>query len=94
MSLVERFHAGKLGEPISATAARLAQPPAWADWALNLAGRGGAVFDLCVHDFDALNWLLGARLAVAVANAARRLLESGRVASCGPAMQRGGRGMG
>lgn len=59
VSLVEFVHAGKLGKPISATAMRLSQPPAWMDWALDPALSGGAVLDLCVHDFDALNWLLG-----------------------------------
>jgi UDP-N-acetylglucosamine 3-dehydrogenase len=59
VSLVEFVHAGKLGKPISATAARLSQPPAWSDWVLNPAWSGGAVLDLCVHDFDTLNWLLG-----------------------------------
>ena len=59
VSLVECVHAGRLGKPISATAARLSQPPAWSDWALDPALSGGAVLDLCVHDFDTLNWLLG-----------------------------------
>ena len=45
--------------PISAVAARLSQLPAWADWFLNPVWSGGAVLDLCVHDFDALNWLFG-----------------------------------
>src|SRR5687768_12087488 len=60
VSLVEFVHAGKLGKPISAVATRLSQLPAWADWFLNPAWSGGAVLDLCVHDFDALNWLFGA----------------------------------
>src|SRR5260221_5713963 len=59
VSLVELVHAGKLGKPISAAAARLSQPPAWADWQLNLAWSGGAVLDLCVHEFDVRNWLFG-----------------------------------
>jgi predicted dehydrogenase len=59
VSLVELVHSGKLGKPISAVAARLSQLPAWADWFLNPAWSGGAVLDLCVHDFDALNWLFG-----------------------------------
>jgi predicted dehydrogenase len=61
VSLVEFVHAGKLGRPIAATAARLSQLPNWAgDWVLDPAWSGGAVLDLCVHDFDVLNWLLGA----------------------------------
>jgi predicted dehydrogenase len=59
VSLVELVHSGKLGKPISAVAARLSQLPAWADWFLNPAWSGGAVLDLCIHDFDALNWLFG-----------------------------------
>src|SRR6185369_17480537 len=59
VSLVELVHAGKLGKPISAVATRLSQPPAWADWFLEPSSSGGAVLDLCVHDFDALNWLFG-----------------------------------
>ncbi len=64
VSLVEFVHAGKLGAPISATAARLSQPPGWGDWFLDPAVSGGAVLDLCVHDFDMLNWLLGAPVSV------------------------------
>jgi UDP-N-acetylglucosamine 3-dehydrogenase len=59
VSLVELVHSGKLGKPISAVAARLSQLPAWADWFLNPDWSGGAVLDLCIHDFDALNWLFG-----------------------------------
>lgn len=59
VSLVEFIHAGTLGKPISAVATRLSQLPAWADWFLNPAWSGGAVLDLCVHDFDAVNWLFG-----------------------------------
>jgi predicted dehydrogenase len=64
VSLVEFVHGGKLGRPISATAARLSQLPAWGDWFLDPAWSGGAVLDLCVHDFDVLNWLLGAPKSV------------------------------
>lgn len=59
VSLVELVHSGKLGKPISAVATRLSQLPAWADWFLNPVWSGGAVLDLCIHDFDALNWLFG-----------------------------------
>jgi predicted dehydrogenase len=64
VSLVELVRAGKLGKPISAVATRLSQLPAWADWFLNPAWSGGAVLDLCVHDFDATNWLFGAPKSV------------------------------
>jgi predicted dehydrogenase len=64
VSLVEFVHSGKIGRPISATASRLSQLPAWGDWFLNPAWSGGAVLDMCVHDFDVLNWLLGAPKSV------------------------------
>lgn len=59
VSLVEFVQAGKLGKPISAVATRLSQLPAWADWFLDPNLSGGAVLDLCVHDFDVLNWVFG-----------------------------------
>ncbi len=64
VTLAEFVDSGKLGKPISAVAARLSQVPAWAGWFLNPAWSGGAVLDLCVHDFDALNWLFGAPKSV------------------------------
>ena len=64
VSLVELVHSGKLGKPVSAVAARLSQLPAWAEWFLDPAWSGGAVLDLCIHDFDALNWLFGAPKSV------------------------------
>jgi UDP-N-acetylglucosamine 3-dehydrogenase len=64
VSLVDFVDTGKLGSPISAVATRLSQMPAWADWFANPAWSGGAVLDLCVHDFDAVNWLLGAPKSV------------------------------
>ena len=60
VSLVEFVRSGKIGKPISAIATRLSQLPAWADWFVAPEKSGGAVLDLCVHDFDAVNWLLGA----------------------------------
>jgi predicted dehydrogenase len=59
VSLVEFVEGGSIGKPRSAVATRLSQLPGWADWFLNPAWSGGAVLDLCVHDFDAVNWLLG-----------------------------------
>ena len=59
VSLVEFVRSGALGRPLSAVASRLSQVAAWADWFLDPALSGGAVLDLCVHDFDALNWALG-----------------------------------
>ncbi len=50
---------GELGRPVAGVAARRQPYPAW----LNLEGSaertGGAIYDMLVHDFDALNWVLG-----------------------------------
>src|SRR5258706_10883902 len=56
VSLVEVVHAGKLGKPISAVAARLSQPPASADWELDPVRGGGALLGL-----SALVFCLGHR---------------------------------
>jgi UDP-N-acetylglucosamine 3-dehydrogenase len=64
VSLVDFVRSGALGKPISAVATRLSQLPGWGDWFLNPAWSGGAVLDLSVHDFDVLNWLLGAPKSV------------------------------
>jgi predicted dehydrogenase len=64
VSLVDFVQAGRIGKPISAVATRLSQLPGWADWFLDPSLSGGAVLDLCVHDFDALNWLFGTPTSV------------------------------
>jgi UDP-N-acetylglucosamine 3-dehydrogenase len=64
ISLVDFVQSGKIGKPLSAVATRLSQLPGWADWFLNPAWSGGAVLDLCVHDFDVLNWIFGAPKSV------------------------------
>jgi UDP-N-acetylglucosamine 3-dehydrogenase len=57
--LVELVQSGALGDPLAAVATRLSVPPGWAQWFDDPALSGGAVLDLMVHDFDALNWVLG-----------------------------------
>lgn len=59
VALVELVHSGKLGKPLAALGARLSVLPAWADWFRDPDLSGGAILDLSVHDYDALNWLLG-----------------------------------
>lgn len=63
-TLAEFVQSGRLGNPISAIAMRLSQMPAWADWFSDPAQSGGAILDLSVHDFDALNWVLGSPKSV------------------------------
>jgi predicted dehydrogenase len=59
VALAEFVRSGRLGKPLSAVATRLSQMPGWADWFENPAWSGGAVLDLCVHDFDVVNWIFG-----------------------------------
>ncbi|MBL8580744.1 MAG: Gfo/Idh/MocA family oxidoreductase, partial [Rhizobiaceae bacterium] len=57
--LAKIVHSGKLGKPLAAIASRLSVLPGWADWFADPALSGGAVMDLMIHDFDALNWVMG-----------------------------------
>lgn len=57
--LAEIVHSGRLGKPLAAVANRLSVVPGWADWFIDPALSGGAVMDLLIHDFDALNWVMG-----------------------------------
>ncbi len=59
VALVEIVQSGALGKPLSAVATRLSTPPGWADWFTNPEWSGGAALDLLIHDYDALNWVLG-----------------------------------
>lgn len=59
VALVDFVKSGALGRPLSAVAARLSVAPTWASWFREPELSGGAVLDLSVHDFDALNWVLG-----------------------------------
>ncbi len=56
---------GEIGRPLSAVATRRQAFPAWSDLLLRADLTGGAVMDMLVHDYDALNWLFGAPRAVA-----------------------------
>lgn len=65
MEIQRRVGSGDYGKPISALAFRRQPFPAWSP----LFGRsdltGGAVLDMMIHDYDALNWLLGPPSSVA-----------------------------
>ncbi len=64
MEIARRAHAGDLGKLRSGFASRRQPFPAWS--ALFSRGdlTGGAVIDMMVHDYDALNWLFGRPAAV------------------------------
>ena len=59
VALAEFVQSGTLGKPLSAVAARLAEPPGWAEWFNDPTASGGEVLDLHIHDLDTLNWLFG-----------------------------------
>ncbi|HWK81812.1 MAG TPA: Gfo/Idh/MocA family oxidoreductase [Thermomicrobiales bacterium] len=50
---------GELGAPISGFASRRQAYPAWSALFAQSGITGGAIVDQMVHDFDALNWVLG-----------------------------------
>ena len=55
---------GTLGRPLSAVATRRQPFPAWSPLFARSDLTGGAVVDMMIHDFDALNWLFGPSSAV------------------------------
>lgn len=56
---------GELGAPVSAVAYRRQAFPAWSQLFSQAHLTGGAVIDMMIHDFDAVNWLFGQPVAVA-----------------------------
>jgi UDP-N-acetylglucosamine 3-dehydrogenase len=50
---------GELGRPVSALATRRQPFPAWSELFGKSELTGGAVIDMMIHDYDALNWVLG-----------------------------------
>ncbi|MGH2548781.1 MAG: Gfo/Idh/MocA family protein, partial [Thermomicrobiales bacterium] len=55
---------GDYGNPVSAIAYRRQAYPAWSTLFSNAALTGGAIIDMLVHDFDAMNWVMGEPVAV------------------------------
>jgi predicted dehydrogenase len=55
---------GDLGRPLSAVATRRQPFPAWSALFARSDLTGGAVVDMMIHDYDALNWLFGAPRSV------------------------------
>ena len=50
---------GALGRPIAVNAVRRQPFPAWSKLFKQADQTGGAIYDMLIHDFDAINWLLG-----------------------------------
>jgi predicted dehydrogenase len=59
VELARIVHSGELGRPLSAVATRRQTFPAWSDLFSRSDLTGGAVVDMMIHDYDALNWLFG-----------------------------------
>jgi predicted dehydrogenase len=55
---------GTYGNPVSAIAYRRQAYPAWSTLFSNAELTGGAIVDMLVHDFDAMNWVMGEPVAV------------------------------
>jgi len=60
VELQRRVSGGELGRPLSVSALRLSPPADWNDWMADPGKSGGVPVDLLIHDFDQMNWLLGA----------------------------------
>jgi predicted dehydrogenase len=59
VALKAAIDTGDLGRPIAGVAARRQPYPAWLNLENGAERTGGAIYDMLVHDFDALNWVLG-----------------------------------
>ncbi len=55
---------GELGRPIAVNAVRRQPFPEWSALLKNADQTGGAIYDMLIHDYDAINWLLGAPASV------------------------------
>jgi predicted dehydrogenase len=55
---------GEYGKPISGLAYRRQPFPAWSTLFSRADLTGGAVIDMMIHDYDALNWVFGAPISV------------------------------
>jgi predicted dehydrogenase len=64
VEIARRVHSGEAGAPRSGFASRRQPFPAWSPLFARADLTGGAVIDMMIHDFDALNWVFGAPLAV------------------------------
>jgi predicted dehydrogenase len=64
VEIARQAHAGDLGRLRSAFASRRQPFPAWSKLFSRSDLTGGAVVDMMIHDFDALNWIFGQPVAV------------------------------
>jgi predicted dehydrogenase len=64
VELQRRVAVGEMGRVSSVATRRLSPPADWAAWFADRSQTGGTAVDLLVHDFDQMNWLLGAPRSV------------------------------
>src|SRR5215211_2098933 len=64
VEIARRVGTGELGRPRSGFASRRQPFPAWSALFSRSDLTGGAVIDMMIHDYDALNWIFGAPQAV------------------------------
>jgi UDP-N-acetylglucosamine 3-dehydrogenase len=64
MEIARRVHSGDYGQVRSALAYRRQAFPAWSQLFSRSDLTGGAVLDQMIHDYDVLNWIVGAPRAV------------------------------
>jgi predicted dehydrogenase len=64
IELARLVQSGDYGKPRSGLAYRRQPFPAWSELFARSDLTGGAVIDMMIHDFDALNWVLGTPAAV------------------------------
>jgi predicted dehydrogenase len=64
VEIARQVASGEHGAPRSAFASRRQPFPAWSALFSRADLTGGAVIDMMIHDFDALNWIFGAPRAV------------------------------
>jgi predicted dehydrogenase len=55
---------GELGRPITANAVRRQPFPEWSSLFKASDQTGGAIYDMLIHDYDAMNWILGTPTSV------------------------------
>ncbi|MCC6314140.1 MAG: Gfo/Idh/MocA family oxidoreductase [Thermomicrobiales bacterium] len=64
VELAHRVASGEFGAPRSGVATRRQPFPAWSALFSRADLTGGAVVDMMIHDYDALNWVFGQPVAV------------------------------
>ncbi len=64
VEIARRVHEGEAGAPRFGFASRRQPFPAWSQLFSQSELTGGAVVDMMIHDYDALNWIFGQPVAV------------------------------